>query len=67
MDDFTRNKVGVGQGKIRNSVLAMSGLRCRLDIHVEMWNNQSLELRGKVQAGDINFSAVSVWMVFKAG
>lgn len=57
----------VGQGKIRNSVLAVSGLRRRLDIHVEMWSNQSLELWGKAQAGDINFSAVSVWMVFKAG
>lgn len=57
----------VGQGKIRNSVLAVSGLRRHLDIHVKTWSNQSLELWGKVQAGDINFSAVSEWMVFKAG
>lgn len=62
-----RNQVGVGKGKIRTSVLAMSGLRCLLDIHVEMWSNQSLELRGKVQAGERNFSTVSIWMVFQAG
>lgn len=60
-----RARLRIWVGKIKNSVLAMSGLRCLLDIYMEMWNNQSLELRGEGRAGDTNFRAFSTYTVSK--
>lgn len=34
----------MGKGKIGNSVLALSVLSRLLDIHMDLWNSQSLEL-----------------------
>lgn len=60
-----RARLGIWVGKIKNSVSVMSGLRCLLDIYMEMWNNQSLELRGQGRAGDTNFRAFGTYTVSK--
>lgn len=52
---------------MRNSVSAVSVLRCFLDVRMDVWSKQSLELRGEVRAGDKYFSTVGLWVVFKAG
>lgn len=33
---------------------------------MDMWSNQSLELRGEVQAGDKYSSTVGLWVVVKS-